>query len=81
MSRDLSAALLPEQVAEIGARFLPASSAPSSLLLAADDATACRAAGGTAPVDLGVAQWAFDRGEPPGRGTDTLPASPTWCCR
>ena len=33
------------------------------------------APGATAAVDMGVAQWAFDRGEPAGRGTDTLPAS------
>ena len=29
-----------------------------------------------AGIDRGVAQWAFDHGEPAGYGTDTLPASP-----
>lgn len=77
MSRDLSAALLPEQVAEIGARFLTAEFGARSTLLAtnADDRLHALP-GGTASVDMGVAQWAFDHGEPAGHGTDTLPASP-----
>jgi len=77
MSRDLSAALLPEQVGEIAARFLRAEFRARSSLLLADDANHLEAlAGGEAPVDLGVAQWSFDRAEPAGRGTGTLPASP-----
>ncbi|MEO8299019.1 MAG: two-component system sensor histidine kinase KdpD [Burkholderiales bacterium] len=76
MSRDLSAALLPEQVAEIGARFLRAEFGASSALLAADANDRLQTLpGATAEVDTGVAQWAFDRGEAAGRGTDTLPAS------
>lgn len=77
MSRDLSAALLPEQVGEIAARFLRAEFSARSTLLLADDANHLEAlAGGEAPVDLGVAQWSFDRAESAGRGTGTLPASP-----
>ena len=76
MSRDLSAALLPEQVAEIGARFLAAEFHARSTLLAADDRDRLVALrGGTAAVDDAVAQWAFDRGEAAGLGTDTLAAS------
>lgn len=76
MARDLSAALLPEQVAEIGARFLAAEFGARSALLAADDEDRLQPLpGGTANVDMGVAQWAFDRGEAAGHGTDTLPAS------
>ena len=76
MSRDLSAALLPEQVAEIGARFLGAEFGAKSVLLVADDAGQLQTLpGGTASVDPGVAQWAFDRGEAAGQGTGTLPAS------
>jgi len=76
MARDLSAALLPEQVADIGARFVAAEFGARSTLLAADEHDHLQALpGGAAPVDLGVAQWAYDRGEPAGRGTDTLPAS------
>lgn len=77
MSRDLSAALLPEQVAEIGARFLAAEFGAQSTLLAADEHNRLQALpGGTAPLDLAVAQWAFERGEAAGPGTDTLPSSP-----
>jgi len=77
MSRDLGAALLPEQVADIGARFLAAEFKARSSLLVADAADRLvTLAGGTATLDAGVAQWAFDRATPAGRGTDTLPASP-----
>ena len=77
MSRDLSAALMPEQVAEIGARFLAAEFQAQATLLAADEHDRLAALpGGTAAVDDAVAQWAFDRGEPAGFGTDTLAASP-----
>ncbi|MEP6970439.1 MAG: DUF4118 domain-containing protein [Betaproteobacteria bacterium] len=76
MSRDLSAALLPEQVAEIGARFLTAEFRAKSTLLAADAHDRLVALPrGSAAVDDAVAQWAFDRGEPAGFGTDTLAAS------
>ncbi len=76
MSRDLSGALMPEQVAEIGARFLAAEFGAKSALLAADaDDRLQTLPGATARVDAGVAQWAFDRGEAAGRGTDTLPGS------
>jgi two-component system sensor histidine kinase KdpD len=76
MARDLSAALLPDQVAEIGARFLAAEFSARSALLAADaDNRLQLLAGAEASVDMGVAQWAFDKGQPAGRGTDTLPGS------
>lgn len=76
MSRDLSAALLSTQVAEIGARFLTAEFSARSTLLVADENDQLQIVdGGTAPVDAAVAQWAFGRGEEAGRGTDTLPAS------
>ena len=76
MSRDLSAALMPEQVGEIGARFLSAEfQARSTLLVADDNNHLLPLPGGQATVDMGVAQWAFDRAEAAGMGTDTLPAS------
>ena len=76
MSRDLSAALLPEQVAEIGARFLAVEFGARSTLLAADDDERLAALpGGQAAVDDAVAQWAFGRGQAAGFGTDTLAAS------
>ncbi len=76
MSRDLSAALMPEQVAEIGARFLAAEFHARSTLLAADEyGRLAPLHGGNAAVDDAVAQWTFDRGEAAGFGTDTLAAS------
>lgn len=76
MSRDLSAALLGSQVADIGARFLTSEFGARSTLLVADEHETLQSIeGGRAPVDMAVAQWAFDRGEEAGRGTDTLPSS------
>lgn len=76
MARDLSAALLPDQVAAIGARFLAAEFAAKSALLAADANNRLQLLpGADAAVDVSVAQWAYDRGQAAGRGTDTLPGS------
>jgi two-component system sensor histidine kinase KdpD len=80
MSRDLSAALLPEQVADIGARFLRAEFGARSALLvanASDHLEPVQGSDSAEPlaVELGLAQWAFDRGEAAGLGTNTLAAS------
>lgn len=77
MSRELSAALAPQQVAEVAARFLAAEFDARSALLVADDDDSLHAQPGAGiEVDLGIAQWSFDKGEPAGLGTNTLPASP-----
>ncbi|SPE35910.1 fused sensory histidine kinase in two-component regulatory system with KdpE: signal sensing protein; sensory histidine kinase [Burkholderiales bacterium] len=84
MARDLSGALLPEQIAEICDRFIAAEFGARSLLLLTDDEGRVvpppRPLGGAAPdalpIELGIAQWAVDHGEAAGLGTDTLPASP-----
>lgn len=77
MSRELSAALMLEQIAEIASRFIESSFSAKSALVVADDNDKLRASlGATAlEIDLGIAQWAFDHGEPAGTGTDTLPGS------
>jgi two-component system sensor histidine kinase KdpD len=83
MSRDLSAALLPEQIIEVAEHFLVAEfDAGAALLLTdAEDRllpplfVAHAGTGGRPPVDDGVARWAFDHGEAAGLGTDTLPGS------
>ncbi len=77
MSRDLSAALMLEQVAEIAARFLSAEFFSKSALLVADDDNRLMLlpSATAANVDLAVAQWCYERGEMAGRGTNTLPAS------
>lgn len=78
MARDLSAALTREQVSEIGRRYviamMPGEAVVLTLgedkaLLAAENPT--RAIG----VDMVVAGWVVDHGEPAGAGTDTFRAT------
>ena len=80
MSRDLSGALMVEQIAAIAARFLQSEFEARAAVMVADLDDRV-----TAPVPLpalpagiesGVAQWAFDHAEAAGFGTDTLPGSP-----
>jgi two-component system sensor histidine kinase KdpD len=77
MSRELSAALMVEQIADISARFVEGSFRARSMLLLADESDRLQAVGESqlADIDTGIAQWAFDRGEPAGVGTDTLPGA------
>jgi two-component system sensor histidine kinase KdpD len=89
LARELSGALLTEQVAQICERFVAAEFGARSLLLRSDDdgrilAPAPGIAGALtdapAPkkplaIEVGIAQWALDHGESAGLGTDTLPAS------
>jgi two-component system sensor histidine kinase KdpD len=80
MSRDLSGALVEEQVADVAGRFLDSEfEARSALLVASlDDRVQPPTAGASvvSEVDRAIAQWAYDHGEPAGQGTHTLPASP-----
>lgn len=80
MSRLLSAALMTEQVADISARFLSTELSARSALLVADDHNKLLApmfTGDAPQVDMAIAQWSFDKTEPAGYGTDTLPSSST----
>jgi len=80
MSRDLSAALMPEQIAEIGDRFIVTEFGAKAAFLLTDETDKLQppipSASGLPAVDPGIAQWAFDHGEAAGQGTDTLAASP-----
>jgi len=80
MSRDLSGALMPEQIAEIAARFLRSEFEARSAILVSDLQGRIQPAllqpDLPADIDLGVAQWAFDHAETAGHGTDTLAGSP-----
>lgn len=80
MSRDLSGALMPEQIAEISQRFAETEFGARAVILLADDkdrlGEPVPAPGGSLVVDLGIGQWAFDHGAEAGCGTDTLPGSP-----
>ncbi len=77
-ARDLSGALQTEQVVETSDRFIERSFRARAALLLPDDRgklrVDSRASGGIA-VDPGIAQWAFDKSQPAGFGTDTLPGS------
>ena len=76
MARELSAALLPQQVAEVGEGFVRAEFGVKSALLAVDGGDRLQAVSdGGADVDLAVAQWVYDKGEAAGPGTHTLTAS------
>ena len=84
MSRDLSAALMPEQIVDAAEHFLAAEFDAGAALILTDAGdrllpplfAAKAGAGGRPVVDDGVARWAFDHGEGAGLGTDTLPGSP-----
>ena len=80
MSRDLSAALVSEQVAEIATRFLNAEFNSSAVLLSMGETDQLQVVGG-APfeADFALAQWAFDHAEAAGRGTNTLAGSSQLC--
>jgi two-component system sensor histidine kinase KdpD len=81
MARELSAALLTEQIADIAARFVASEFEARAALFVADEndslqAPAAAAVSGEAmPLDASIAQWTYDRGEPAGFGTGTLPGS------
>ena len=80
MSRDLSGALMAEQIAEVAARFLQSEFEARAGLMVADlqDRVVEPISLPILPagIDAGIAQWAFDHAEPAGYSTDTLPASP-----
>jgi two-component system sensor histidine kinase KdpD len=83
-ARDLSSAVHVEQVVKISADSLRRTFRANAALLLPDSAgrlaaTAPAVAGSASEaglaVEIGTAQWAFDRGQPAGFGTDTLPGS------
>jgi two-component system sensor histidine kinase KdpD len=82
LARELSAALMPEQIASISNRFVQSSfGAKAALLLMSEQdkllpPVAEADALEPSAVDMGIAHWVFVHGEPAGFGTDTLPGSP-----
>lgn len=80
LSRDLSGALMAEQIAEIAARFMRSEFGARSALLVAgmDDRVGAPVTQAELPdgIDAGIAQWAYQHDEAAGHGTNTLPASP-----
>ncbi len=77
-ARDLSGAVQVEQVVKMSDESMRRTFRANAALLLPDAggrliATLPNAAG--LAVEIGTAQWAFDRGQPAGFGTDTLPGS------
>ncbi|MDY7537449.1 two-component system sensor histidine kinase KdpD [Undibacterium sp. RTI2.1] len=75
-ARDLSGVLQSEQISESTQAIIQRAFRATATLLLPDDAGKLQAP--QTPVeglDLGIAQWAFDKVEAAGMGTDTLPAS------
>jgi two-component system sensor histidine kinase KdpD len=81
IARDLSGAVQVEQVVKISDESIQRTFRASAALLLPDSAgrliTTLPDGAGRAGlmVEIGTAQWAFDRGQPAGFGTDTLPGS------
>jgi two-component system, OmpR family, sensor histidine kinase KdpD len=79
IARDLSGAVQIDQVVRISDESIERTFRASAALLLPNAAgqlavTSSRADAGLT-VDIGIAQWAFDKGQPAGFGTDTLPGS------
>ena len=78
-ARELSSALLAEQIVETTSRFMQATFGARAALLVPDGGGRLQQQDGAETptgLDIGVAQWAFDHAESAGLGTDTLPSSP-----
>jgi two-component system sensor histidine kinase KdpD len=79
IARDLSGAVQTEQVVRISDESIGRTFRARAAVLLPDAAgkLSMNAGGDDSPlaVDIGIAQWAFDKGEPAGFGTDTLPGS------
>ena len=79
IARDLSGAVQIDQVVRISDESIARTFRASAALLlpnAAGQLAATSARTDTAlAVDIGIAQWAFDKGQPAGFGTDTLPGT------
>jgi two-component system sensor histidine kinase KdpD len=79
LARDLSGAVQIEQVVRISDESIERTFHASAALLLPDAAGQVTLASERVEthlaVDLGIAQWAFDKGHPAGVGTDTLPGS------
>lgn len=78
MAKSLSSALVEEQVVALSDKFVESTFRAKTAILLPDSndrLQAPAARGGTPTHDLAVAQWCYDKNEPAGAGTDTLPAN------
>ena len=77
-SRDLAGLLTVEQVIEMAETFMGRTFRARTSVLVPDDnghLASPTARGMNNPVDMAAAQWSYDRAEPSGAGTDTLPGN------
>ncbi|WP_233238402.1 DUF4118 domain-containing protein [Bordetella sp. LUAb4] len=77
-ARELSSALLPEQIVASAVSFIDAAFGTPCALLVLDERDRLRLANTDTPLNLetALAQWVFDHAQPAGAGTATLSASP-----
>ncbi|HEX3912937.1 MAG TPA: two-component system sensor histidine kinase KdpD [Steroidobacteraceae bacterium] len=75
IARDLSGAVQVEQVVRIGDESIQRTFRANAALLLPDSSGRLKVEDAKLAVEIGTAQWAFDRGQPAGYGTDTLPGS------
>jgi two-component system sensor histidine kinase KdpD len=78
MARSLSSALVGEQVVDISDTFLESSFHAKAAILLPDQSDRLQpppTGGATPAYDLAIAQWCYEKSEPAGAGTDTLPAN------
>ncbi|MBC3920782.1 two-component system sensor histidine kinase KdbD [Undibacterium sp. CY18W] len=74
-ARDLSGVLLAEQISETTQVIIQRAFRAQATLLLPDENGRLQAPATSVPgLDIGIAQWAFDKVEAAGIGTDTLPA-------
>ena len=79
-ARDMSSRLLTDDVVEVATKSIAGTfRAKVAVLVAdADDRLPATVARDDGPVvDIGAAQWAYDKAQPAGAGTDTLAANPS----
>ena len=78
MAKSLSSSLVEEHVVEISDKFIESSFRMKAAILLPDALGKLQPPsvhGATPAFDLAVAQWCYDKNEPVGAGTDTLPAN------
>lgn len=80
MARELSGAVLPEQITRISYRFIEMGFGTKSTILLPDKNDRLHLSSPAIeqlpPTDLKIAQWVFDHGEEAGFGTNTMPDNP-----
>ncbi|MFC4275434.1 DUF4118 domain-containing protein [Achromobacter aloeverae] len=77
-ARELSSALMPEQIVASAVSFIDAAFGTPCALLVLDEHDRLRLANADTPLNLepALGQWVFDHAQPAGAGTATLAASP-----